>query len=193
MENLKDMRNTLEMFAMEARCAAEDLRRFGGSTRLAGKRFTFRDAGRLEKVASDIGAFLDGDASELERMMRIARMADEGNRIPATAMQQAPHGKTYAVNRSMRYRIGLFLDHLDEVRRSMEAGETASAEVLGKTYTDAADFGDFVNSVRRLKNETESHDVPGSAYGLARQYSEEGMKLEEARMAAAGLPERSDT
>lgn len=165
----------LAAFAEEASLAAKDLGTYGGSTVFYGKRFTYREAPRLEKAASDVRAYLDGNTAEHERMMRILSMVRS---CKAPQPKAAKPGKTYAVNRAMRYRISIYLAHLDQVRLRMQEGKLGSASELGKEYTDAADFGDFVNSVRNLLDTCSRHDVPGSMYGFARLCSEEGTKHE---------------
>ncbi len=168
----------LESFAAEASDTAENLERYGGSTVFYGNRFTFRDAPRLRKVSQDIGRYLAGDGTEHQRMLRILAMIRR-QPCPGAPSPRPGHGvKTYVVNRAVRYRIALYLNHLDDVRRQMEKGMIESACELGTTYTDAADFGDFVNSVRRLHDKTDRHSVPGTEYGFAIQCSEEGTKYE---------------
>jgi hypothetical protein len=167
----------LESFAEEASLAAQDLRTYGGSTIFYGKRFTYREAPRLEKAASDVRAYLGGNTAEHERMMRILSMV-RSYKAPQPNSKPAKPEKTYAVNRAMRYRISIYLTHLDQVRLEMEKGKLDSASELGKEYTDAADFGDFVNSVRNLLDTCSRHDVPGSMYGFVRLCSEEGTKHE---------------
>lgn len=173
----------LESFAELASVTADDLDRFGGSTMLCGTRFTYRDTARLHNVASEIRSYLKGEFSpEAEDRMRailawIDRHDNPGTYTGAGRADKAKQ-KTYVVNGGMRYRIGLYLRDLDEQRVRFQNGELAAVTALGKTYGDAADFGDFVNTVRSLHDRTLKHGVTGKEYAMARQCECAGRAIE---------------
>lgn len=173
----------LESFAELASVTADDLDRFGGSTMLCGTRFTYRDTARLHGVASEIRSFLKGELSpEAEDRMRailawIDRHENSDTGTGRADKAKAPQ-KTYVVNGGMRYRIGLYLRDLDEQRVRFQNGELAAVTALGKTYGDAADFGDFVNTVRGLHERTLKHGVTGKEYAMARQCECAGRAIE---------------
>ena len=171
----------LESFAEEARYASDRLSAYGGTTELLGRRFTFRDAQRLRRVSDDIRRYLKGEMPDgKDRMQRIADLvrAWEARPLPVPDPGDTKPSKTYVVNRAMRYRMGLYLEHLDSERIRFQNDEMQSVTALGKTFTDAGDFGDFVTDIRNLYDETLRHRVSGNRYGLAKKCAEAGERLE---------------
>lgn len=178
MNNLETIH--LQSFATEAELTAQHLDEYGGSSMFAGRRFTFRDAKKLHRLAEVVRAYIDGDRTYEARMERIRQIveADFAKRASGGHSPSVPEGKTYVVNTPTRYRIGLYLEHLDKIRGQMQSGEIPSAEALGKTFADAVEFGDFVKTIRYLYVKCLKNKVTGKEYGLAMQCMHAGEKLE---------------
>ena len=161
----------LRTFAEEAKLAAEELETYGGSLQLAGKTFIYSDAPRLRKVYDDILDYIENrQSSEAGRMNRILKMYR--NRPKPQAAEARKPGKTYTVNRSMRYNVRLFIENVDVARTAMQDGTRRGAAFLGKLYSDPVELGNFEKHLWRLYDLSARHDVPGTDYALLKECSD---------------------
>lgn len=176
-----DIRTECEFrsFLAETENVIDLLKSYGGSTYLCGVRVTFRHIPRLEAMADRFRQWLDNGCPEDQNdFQKIIDLIKNPRPITASSQPQPGNQKTYVVGRSIRYRIRIYLEHLDKMRKQMEEGSLQSAEALGKTYTDAVEFGDFVKTVRALYDKTRKDRVSGKEYGFAMQCNAAYGKLE---------------